>query len=412
MEAAISESTSYSSSSPKLSKHLRPDISLWPAFGLGLAVAVGNGIARFAYALILPAMREDLAWTYAQAGWINTANALGYLAGAVSGYLLLMRLSPALLFSSGLYITILALIGTVGSANLTWLTSVRLAAGIGASWVFSCGSALISDRYRLHPELGGIAIGLFFGGAGLGIALSGVAVPPLLTFLGAKAWPHAWLILGLMSALLAIWPLHEASQPSEFKNASKGGSGLAMKGLWTPLLTYFCFGAGYIVYMTFVFAWMRIQGSAWYFGMAVWLVLGVALIISPFIWRSALNRWSPDLVLSTGCVVILAGVAIVVINQSSFAFLLSAAIFGLGMNVTPSAISILVRQNMPMNQWAKGMTFFTMIFALGQSIGPVAAGAIADISALEQSLLFGIALLVIATALPIASIALQKRKKS
>ena len=48
-------------------------------------------MARFAYALLLPAMRDDLGWNYAQAGGLNTANALGYVLGAASGYLLLRR---------------------------------------------------------------------------------------------------------------------------------------------------------------------------------------------------------------------------------------------------------------------------------------------------------------------------------
>jgi hypothetical protein len=38
-----------------------------------------HAFARFAYALILPAMRADLDLTYSQAGSLNTANAVGYL---------------------------------------------------------------------------------------------------------------------------------------------------------------------------------------------------------------------------------------------------------------------------------------------------------------------------------------------
>ena len=44
---------------------------------------IALGLARFAYALLLPAMRADLGWSYADAGAINTANAAGYLAGAL-----------------------------------------------------------------------------------------------------------------------------------------------------------------------------------------------------------------------------------------------------------------------------------------------------------------------------------------
>ncbi|MGH9054723.1 MAG: YbfB/YjiJ family MFS transporter [Acidimicrobiales bacterium] len=55
------------------------------AAGLALGPAVALGLARFAYALLLPAMRTDLHWSYTQAGALNTANALGYFAGAIGG---------------------------------------------------------------------------------------------------------------------------------------------------------------------------------------------------------------------------------------------------------------------------------------------------------------------------------------
>ena len=53
------------------------------ALALSLAAAVSLGITRFAYGLLLPPMRADLQWSYALAGAMNTANALGYLAGAL-----------------------------------------------------------------------------------------------------------------------------------------------------------------------------------------------------------------------------------------------------------------------------------------------------------------------------------------
>jgi predicted MFS family arabinose efflux permease len=50
---------------------------------LSLAPTVGLGIGRFAYALVLPDMRDSLAWSYSAAGFMNTINAAGYLAGAL-----------------------------------------------------------------------------------------------------------------------------------------------------------------------------------------------------------------------------------------------------------------------------------------------------------------------------------------
>ena len=48
-----------------------------------MAAAVSLGMTRFAYALLLPPMRDDLSWTYTIAGSMNTFNAVGYLIGAL-----------------------------------------------------------------------------------------------------------------------------------------------------------------------------------------------------------------------------------------------------------------------------------------------------------------------------------------
>ena len=57
---------------------------VWIALALSLGAAVSLGITRFAYGLLLPVMREDLDWGYTLAGAMNTANAGGYLLGALA----------------------------------------------------------------------------------------------------------------------------------------------------------------------------------------------------------------------------------------------------------------------------------------------------------------------------------------
>ena len=47
------------------------------------ADVIGLGIGRFAYALVLPDMRDALGWSYSAAGFMNTINAAGYLGGAL-----------------------------------------------------------------------------------------------------------------------------------------------------------------------------------------------------------------------------------------------------------------------------------------------------------------------------------------
>src|ERR1700732_5034512 len=58
---------------------------------LSLAPTIGLGIGRFAYSLVLPDMRDSLGWSYSAAGFMNTINAAGYLAGALVASNLIKR---------------------------------------------------------------------------------------------------------------------------------------------------------------------------------------------------------------------------------------------------------------------------------------------------------------------------------
>ncbi len=58
---------------------------------LSLTPTVGLGVGRFAYSLVLPDMRDALGWSYSAAGFMNTINAAGYLAGAMVASRLIRR---------------------------------------------------------------------------------------------------------------------------------------------------------------------------------------------------------------------------------------------------------------------------------------------------------------------------------
>jgi hypothetical protein len=58
--------------------------------------------------------------------------------------------------------------------------------------------------------------------------------------------------------------------------------------------------------------------------------------------------------------------------------LLSAAAFGLSFFIGPAAITAFSRKNLPETDWGRSVTLFTTVFALGQTLAPVAAGLISD----------------------------------
>lgn len=379
--------------------------TLWPAFGLGLGAAVGVGLARFSYALLLPSMRTSLDWNYALAGSLNTANALGYVAGSISAYLLLRRLRPSYLFSLGLIVTSLSVLATGFQSQLLWLMANRFLTGISAAWVLACGGALVAARYHSHSALRRLATGIFFAGAGIGIALSGLVVNPIIAEFGDHAWPTAWLALGFVAIIASIWPLLEARNIAGVANSASVGA-LDLCGLGPSLFAYFLFACGYIVYMTFIFAWIQIQGMSWQFGTVAWLVLGGGVALSPFIWRQALDSWNPAITLGASCFMTLLGTLLPAFSSTVPSVLISAWLFGLGMFIAPSSVAILVQKTMTSNHWAKGIAMFTTIFSFGQAIGPIGAGWIADNNGLKISLFVGAALLAAASGL--ALIGLQR----
>lgn len=360
--------------------------------GLALGVCVSNGFARFAYGLILPAMREDLNWTYAEAGWINTANALGYLVGALLTLMLVKRSPATQLF-------ILGMIGTSGSLFLSGLTDSfalltlwRITAGIAGAPVFISGGVLAARLFP-DPQQTALAIALYFGGGGLGMVLSGAVLPSLFATLGAGAWPTSWIGLGLASfalSALSIWAAKQIEIPNTLAatHETTDGVPLPIRDMRAALVGYGLFATGYIVYITFLVAWMRDINAGAGLVSATWVVIGLAIIASPFAWKRVLGRYSNGIPLALATGVTAIGTLLPLFVSGVPALIGSAALFGIAVFIAPSAVTAFSRRNLPARLQASGVALFTVIFAGGQMIGPIAAGAIGDMTgSIERGLL-------------------------
>jgi predicted MFS family arabinose efflux permease len=117
---------------------------LWIVLGLAMAPAVALGFARLAYALLLPSMRDDLGWTYADAGAMNTANAVGYLIGALGSASIAARAGLKRTFATGLWITVIAIPLCDLTSNFDALLVVRAVAGLSGAIAFVTGASLVS----------------------------------------------------------------------------------------------------------------------------------------------------------------------------------------------------------------------------------------------------------------------------
>ncbi len=373
-----------------------------------MAIAVVNGFARFAYALLLPVMRQDLAWDYALSGWLNTSNSLGYGVGGLLGALLALRCKPSLLFITGLLTTTTTLLLCGLTESLYWMLAWRFLAGVGSAWVFACGGALVSVHYRHDPARSGAAIAVYYAGGGLGIALSGVVLHPVLGQL--VSWQTGWLLLGGAAALMMVWPVYLAwksgqQTPSNTLNfhAEPQASTTSLSIDWwhyrTIMAAYWLFGVGYIVYMTFVIAWLKDMRLGTTASTGLWILMGLAALVSGRIWRGAMSRWWPTRTFAATTVCTCVGSILPLLSPTWPMLVLSVLLVGGSFFMVPGSVMALIRATLPQSVWSKAMSLSTMVFAAGQAVGPVAAGQIADSAGLNAALLAGAGALLLSALL-------------
>ena len=372
---------------------------LWVVIGLAMGPAVALGLSRFAYALLLPAMRADLGWSFADAGAMSTANAAGYLVGALVAAPIGKRMGDKRVFAVSLLLTALAVSASGLTADFSMLLALRFVVGCTGALAFVSGAGLtsaaaIGGSKSRAPTL----LGVYFAGAGIGITASALAVPPLL---GTVGWRGGWLVLGALALVATAFGGRVLRHAPELAYTSAG----AARGGWSPrfmackLLAYGLFGAGYIAYATFIIAYLR---SAEGFSEAAvtrfWSIFGVASVTAAFAWGRILGRlkggWGTAATLS----VVTMGTAVPLLWTAPAGAYLSAILFGGSFLAVLAAVASFARRTAKPHAWTAAIAALTVAFGIGQCIGPVLSGALSDgPSGLQAGLWLSVGILAIAT---------------
>ena len=385
------------------------------AICISMAAAVSLGMTRFAYALLLPPMREDLSWTYTLAGSMNTFNAVGYLIGALITPYMLKRWGAVLVLISGSFIASMLMAFTGFFSETPVLLLQRLLAGGVSASVFVSGG-LLAARLGAHlPSQSGLLLGLYYGGTGWGIALSAVLVPAALLAANEQAlvhpWAWAWWSLALACFIMTLVlfvvrsPMKRwTSELTLLETKDAIPKGQAFQRHWPDwvfgLAGYGLFGVGYIGYMTFVVALLREQGASATEVTLFYALLGLAVLASSRVWAGLLNRYRGGQSLSILNALLSLATVIPVITSSWPMMLVSGLLFGGVFLSVVASTTAMVKHNLVPSQWAAGISVFTVVFAVGQIIGPTMVGWIADgPGGLQRGLLFSAAALLIGAVL-------------
>jgi predicted MFS family arabinose efflux permease len=366
--------------------------SLATALALSLGAAISLGLARFSYALLLPAMRAELGWSYFTAGAMNTANAAGYLVGALLAPGWLARFDARRVLVAGGIGSVLMLAAHAFVRGDTALYLLRALTGVAsAASVVSGGllAARLAQRAASFepPRSAGLVLGLYYGGTGVGIVASSLLVPPILALGPSEAapnawshgWPAAWIALAL-AALAATACMARFTRGLAGPPVPPAPRGTAFR--WAPLayglIGYLMFGIGYIGYMTFVVTLLREQGLAPALIVAFYALLGLGVIASSWLWAALLQRYrgGQPMALLNGLLAV--ATALPVLSSNVVAVFVSGALFGAVFLSVVASTTALVRHNLAAPAWPAGIAAFTIVFAAGQIVGPSLVGWVAD----------------------------------
>ena len=329
------------------------------------ALAVSQGIGRFAFTPILPMMQQDAGLSVPEGGWLASANYAGYLAGAL--WAARLRLPARTAIRAGLAIIgVSTLAMALHGGFIVWV-ALRALAGVASAWVLVFVSTWSLERLA---ESGRLALGgVVYSGVGTGIVVAGVACLLLMGLHASSA--AAWTSLGIvaLAAAAVIWPVFGPGGGARSAPPARG-SGRRDGDFWRMVICYGAYGFGYIIPATFlpVMAKAIVPDPA-LFGWA-WPVFGLAAAASTLLaqrLRGPLRR-----VWAASHLVMAAGVVVPIVLPGLAGIIVAALCVG-GTFVVITQVGIQEARAVAGEHARSLIAAMTSAFALGQIAGPLAA---------------------------------------
>ena len=367
-------------SSPSV-KQLPLDLIVWGAIGIALNV----GLARFTYGVMLPSIRRDLGLDYLGSGNLNAVHLAGYLIGTLAAPSIIARTGAAKLSKwAHLLIAAAALVCAAAPESIVLGSGVmglgRFATGLGAG--AGIVAILVIVFGAISAERRPLASAVVWSGMGVAIVVSGVAASFLLG--SAIGWRSAFAFSALLALAVAFgFPPNakRADAPATVVNADdvRFTSRRLLSANWLFLLgTYLVFGMAYIAYSTFTGARLAAMnapplliGITW-IGLGVTAILGAALTV-PIIGSVRTRQFALVGALATGAIgALTAGL------DTAAAAMGGALLVGLGLAATPTIVTAYARERCSALEYPKAFSYATAALGIGQLIGPIAGGALAD----------------------------------
>ena len=350
-------------------------------------MALDIGVARITYGTVLPALRRDLDLSFLAGGVLSAVNLAAYLAGTLVAPRLPQRIPMRSLARWGHLVFAAGAAANGIAPDIVTLGFGRVLMGAGAGVGLLALFVIVFERTR--SDLRPVVSAAVWSGIGLAIVLSGLAAPVLLG--AAGSWRGAFLLSSVLALVVAVEVGRLPPSSAEIPRLGAPQSGARSRPAWAWIGlfgAYFMFGVGYIAYSTFVGG--RLAAAHAPMGIVVWswVSLGLGSIAGSALGAAVLwsRRWKPlALVLAS-----LSGAAgsAAAISTGDLLPLVGALLVGLGLASTPAIVTAFVRERTADRDYPRLFSFATAALGVGQLVGPVAAGALADVLGPDSVMLF------------------------
>ena len=373
----------------------------WIVILMGLLTTIAaHGFGRMSYTIILPAMKDGLQFNYTELGLLGTGNFIGYLTMAIIGGFLAARFGTRIVITFALVLmgVTMVLTGLANSFGFAFMMRLMTGLGNGASYVpaMALGSAWFAMKKR------GFATGIVSAGIGIGTFISGLVVPPILTSFGQNGWRFSWYILGgavlVISGIVYVFVLSRPEEkglrqvgaeetevmPASSMDTKKASSlqwtsVIKMGSVWYLGVVYFFYGFSYIIYMLFFAAYLvKEMGFTQEAAGGLWALVGGLSIFCGVIWGSISDRLGRGKGAALAYLVLGLSYIIYALVKAKFGFYLSAGLFGLTAWSIPTIMAAAAGDFVGPRLAPAGLGFITLFFGIGQALGPVLGGYLAD----------------------------------
>jgi MFS family permease len=374
----------------------------WIVIVMGVLTTIAaHGFGRMAYTLLLPAMKDGLAFDYTQLGLLGTGNFVGYLSMAIIGGFLAARFGTRIVITVALLLLGATLMLTGLAHSFGYALSMRFLTGLGNGAAYVPAMALGSAWFAMNRR--GFATGIVSGGIGAGTLISGLLVPPILSAYGVEGWRNAWYLLGGIALVIAavvfvlirsrpdekgLMPVGASAAdapsagPAGPKVSALQWSSVYRRGsVWYLGLVYFFYGSSYIIYMTFFAAYLvKEMGATQAYAGGLWAMVGALSTFCGVIWGGISDRLGRSRGAALAYLVLAVAYIVYALIKAPFGFYLSAVLFGLTAWSIPTIMAAAAGDFVGPRLAPAGLGFITLFFGIGQAAGPAFGGYLADLS--------------------------------